>query len=231
MPKAHVEAPTYASILLAGLLLKLGSAGLVRLLPSFKYFFYIFFVFIGIVGCFFASLIASFQRDRKSLVAFSRISHMSFVLLGLVGSFSFSEVGRLILMLAHGFISSIMFFVAGRMFHVFNSRKLYFLRGVLRFGYFVAFCLLISFTCNFSIPPSLGFLGESLIVFSLFAWFPLVSVILLCYIIYVMYFRIYFLINGLSGRNFSSFMLDWDYSYLFIFFVMFFNFSFLLLCI
>jgi len=136
LPKAHVEAPTIASILLAGLLLKLGSGGFIRLLFLLKFVFLSFWVVISFLGIILCSFICFIQVDSKSLAAYSSINHISFLLLGLVLLFNVSKCGVFILILGHGFSSTIIFYLIGFFYIKKGSRNIYYLNRILISGLF-----------------------------------------------------------------------------------------------
>lgn len=227
LPKAHVEAPTYGRVLLAGLLLKLGGVGFVRLLFGLNVSCCFLLVFVGFLGMILAALIASFQRDLKALVAFSRIRHMSTVLVGLVLFSSYSKFGRLLLILAHGFTSSSMFFLVGNSFHFLNRRKVYFLNRGIGSSLFV--CALFSFVLvsNFSAPPFISFFREVSLLSVLFFSFSLIWFLIFLYLIYVMYFSLYFLVNFFVGKHIVFFN-EWSYGALFLFCLVLFNIFFVI---
>jgi NADH:ubiquinone oxidoreductase subunit 4 (subunit M) len=144
LPKAHVEAPTRASMLLAGLLLKLGTGGFLRLLGILCFNFDDFLFFISFLGIIMSSLICFFQRDLKSLAAYSSINHISFLLIMLVCLSVVDKWGACIIILSHGFVSTIIFFLIGEFYHFSFTRNIYFFGGII-FSGFSFFYLFIIF--------------------------------------------------------------------------------------
>jgi NADH-quinone oxidoreductase subunit M len=109
LPKVHVEARTLARIILAGLLLKFGLGGLLRLLSILKFYNFFSFFVLGFLGVLLGLVLSLVQRDRKSLVAFSSVRHISLAFLGLIYLRNFTQGGDLIMGLSHGFLSSLYF--------------------------------------------------------------------------------------------------------------------------
>jgi len=202
LPKAHVEAPTYARVILAGLLLKLGRAGLLRILFLFSYASIYILVFFALIGIVVGSLICSFQRDGKAMVAYSSIAHMNFLLLLLLMNYSVGKVARVLLMLVHGYCSSLIFLIVGSLFHVINTRKLYFINSLFASRTILTAFIILSMVINFSTPPRRGFVRElsgiSVLFLSRFVFF----IALGFYIFYVCYYSLYLCLNIIGGTGF-----------------------------
>jgi len=139
LPKVHVEAPTIASILLAGLLLKLGGGGFIRLIIRIKFVFLNIWFLLGYCGIILCSFICFNQGDSKSLAAYSSIRHISFILLSVLFLFNISKVGSFLLMLGHGFSSTIIFYLIGFFYRINGSRMVYYFVGGLLSGVFFVF--------------------------------------------------------------------------------------------
>jgi len=168
LPKAHVEAPVGGSIVLAAVLLKLGAYGVYRFLflLLFFRFFFDFFVLISFWGAFLCSIVCLRQPDMKSLVAYSSISHMGVLISGyyLFGWFSFA--GALLIVLAHGFCSSCLFFLVNFMYERNLTRQLIISRGQIMVYYYVSIFWFLFLAINFGAPPFLNLLGEIIILFN-----------------------------------------------------------------
>jgi NADH-quinone oxidoreductase subunit M len=127
LPLAHVEAPTPVSIMLSGLLLKLGAYGLLRvsgLLPQGLEWFAPFLLVIGFINIMYGALLAWRQTDLKAMVAFSSIDHMGFVLVGIAALNTIGFTGALLMMLTHGIITGALFFLVGVIYERAHTREL-----------------------------------------------------------------------------------------------------------
>nr|APX40299.1 NADH dehydrogenase subunit 4 [Sphaeroderma rubidum] len=170
LPKAHVEAPVSGSMILAGIMLKLGGYGLLRMMILFKYFLNslnIFIIIISLFGGVIVSLICIRQSDMKSLIAYSSVSHMGLVLAAAMTMNYWGIWGVLLMMLAHGLCSSGLFCLSNLMYERIFSRSLYLNKGLLNLlpGFSMWWFLLLS--SNMAAPPSLNLVGEIMIINSL----------------------------------------------------------------
>ena len=170
--EAHPEAPTIGSMILAGLLLKLGSYGFLRvLLMIFNQatdYYRSIIIIISLIGLIYASLILLIQYDIKRIIAYSSIAHMNYGLLGLFSETIEGISGALVLMVSHGFTSCGLFLLAGLLYDRFHERIIYHYSGLLRImPYMTSFFFLIILS-NFGFPGSLNFIGEVAILFGVF---------------------------------------------------------------
>jgi len=171
LPEAHVEAPTEGSVLLAGLLLKLGGYGFIRVLLNLfpfacVYFLPVVFTFASI-GVWYSSLIAVRQVDLKKLVAYTSIAHMNYLVLGIFSTSIYGLVGSVLLMLAHGFVSSGLFSCIGLLYDRYQTRQLDYYGGLyLGMPIFSVYFFIFSIS-NFGFPLTLNFVGELLILLGL----------------------------------------------------------------
>lgn len=167
LPEAHVEAPTAGSVLLAGVLLKLGGFGMIRVSLSVftEYNEYMapavmFFSLLGIIYCSFSTLR---QIDLKKIIAYSSIVHMNFVVLGLF-AFDFQAfVGSVFLMLSHGIVSGALFFCVGMLYDRYHTRNIYYYGGLTLLMPLYSFFLLFFLVANMGFPGTSSFVGEFLV--------------------------------------------------------------------
>ena len=168
LPKAHVEAPLAGSMILAGLLLKLGGYGLIRvnrlIVSPFGQTYYMLFVTCGLVGGVITRLICLQQRDLKALVAFSSIGHMRLVFLGGVTEYSWGLSGALVLMVGHGLCSSGMFVGVDAMYQSSGSRSMVINKGFLVLSPVFSLMFFIVVIGNIPAPLSLNLFGEVLVM-------------------------------------------------------------------
>nr|AOY39339.1 NADH dehydrogenase subunit 4 [Uleiota sp. BMNH 833935] len=173
LPKAHVEAPISGSMILAGVMLKLGGYGLIRVMKMFIQLgcsFNMFFIVISLVGGFMISLICICQSDMKMLIAYSSVAHMGLFLAGVMSMNSFGLFGGVVMMLAHGLCSSGLFCLANIFYERLMSRSLYLNKGLINVLPSMALWMFLFNCCNMAAPPSLNLMGEILIINSLLSW-------------------------------------------------------------
>lgn len=171
LPEAHVEAPTVGSVVLAGLLLKLGSFGFIKifipLFPTFVYSFSYVFLCLFIISSVYASLMVLTQDDIKKAIAYASISHMNGAMLGL---FSLTKVGKcatFFYMIGHGFISSGLFFLIGMLYTRFGSRDIKDFGGLASRMPIYSAVSLIFWLSNMGFPGTVNFLSEFFVLISL----------------------------------------------------------------
>lgn len=184
LPKAHVEAPVSGSIILAGVLLKLGGYGLIRIFVvvinvSLKW--NIFWVVLRLVGGFLVSLICLRQIDLKSLVAYSSVAHMSLVIGGLIVLLRWGWGFSYSLMIAHGLCSSGLFYLVNLTYERLGRRSLLINKGILSFMPRVALWWFLLCSRNMAAPPSLNLMGEIGLINRVLGWSQ-ISIILLIFV-------------------------------------------------
>nr|YP_009441729.1 NADH dehydrogenase subunit 4 [Anatis ocellata]AOY39274.1 NADH dehydrogenase subunit 4 [Anatis ocellata] len=170
LPKAHVEASVAGSMILAGIMLKLGSYGLMRFLQMFLMLglkLNLFLINFSLIGGIIVSLTCIRQSDMKSLIAYSSVVHMGLLLGGLLTLNYWGLVGSLVMMLAHGLCSSGLFVLVNLNYERFFSRSIYINKGMINLIPFMSLWWFLLVISNMAAPPSLNLLGEILLINSL----------------------------------------------------------------
>ena len=172
LPEAHVEAPTSGSVLLAGILLKLGVYGFLRfLIPLFPYannYFLPFIYSLSIISIVYAALVAIRQIDLKKIIAYSSISHMNLIILGLFSMNSIGLQGSILQSLSHGFIASGLFLLIGFLYDRYHTRILKYYSGLIQLMPIFSFFFIFFIFSNIAIPGTSSFTGEFLILIGSF---------------------------------------------------------------
>jgi len=172
LPLAHTEAPTAGSVLLAGVLLKLGTYGFMRfslpMLPDASRTFAPFMALLAVIGIIYAALVAWVQNDVKKLVAYSSVSHLGFCILGMFSLKTPGISGSLIYMVNHGLSTGALFLVVGMIYERYHTRQMKEIGGLARPMPWLAFFLIVFTLSSIGLPGLNGFVGEFLVLLGAF---------------------------------------------------------------
>jgi proton-translocating NADH-quinone oxidoreductase chain M len=180
LPEAHVEAPTAGSVILAGILLKLGTYGFLRfsiaLWPYATYYFTPLIYTLSILAIIYTSLTTLRQIDLKKIIAYSSVAHMNFVTLGLFSLNSQGVEGSLLLMLSHGLVSPALFLCVGVLYDRHKTRLIRYYAGCGRTMPLFALLFVFFTMANISLPGTSSFIGEFLVLTGTFQNNTLIAV-------------------------------------------------------
>ncbi len=172
LPDAHVQAPTGGSVILAGILLKMGTYGLVRFcLPFFPHAAHahsVLFAILAVVGIVYGALVSRAQTDAKKLVAYSSVSHLGFVVLGIFAFTLESLQGAMIQMINHGLSTGALFLLVGMLYERRHTREMADFGGIARSVPLLTFFMVLAALASAGLPGLNGFVGEFLILMGAF---------------------------------------------------------------
>ncbi len=182
LPDAHTEAPTAGSVLLAGVMLKLGTYGFVRfglyLFPEASRYFAPLFLTLGVIGIIYGAIVATMQTDLKRLVAYSSVAHMGFVMVGIFSITVVGLEGSLLQMVNHGISTGALFLLVGWIYERLHTREIAALSGIQRVAPMMAGVFTLVMLSSIGVPGLNGFVGEFLSLLGLFIahrWWAVVA--------------------------------------------------------
>lgn len=184
LPDAHTEAPTAGSVILAGVLLKLGTYGFLRfglyLFPEASHYFAPVFLTLGVIGILYGAVVATMQKDLKRLVAYSSVAHLGFIVLGTFALNTEGITGGLLQMINHGISTSALFLLVGMIYERTHTRQIQELGGLQQSAPLMAGIFTLVMLSSIGLPGLNGFVGEFLIllgVFNAHRWWAVVATI------------------------------------------------------
>lgn len=168
LPEAHVEAPTAGSVILAGILLKLGTYGFLRfslpLFPEANFYFAPFVYTLSVLGVIYTSLTAIRQTDFKRIIAYTSVAHMNIVMIGIYSLNLIGLEGSIIQSISHGFVASALFLIIGVVYDRFHTRLIKYYGGLVHIMPLYTIVFLFFTMANIALPGTSSFVGEFLIL-------------------------------------------------------------------
>lgn len=224
LPMAHVEAPTFGSMILAGVLLKLGGVGLIRCFSFIDWsFLYTFFSGYLVVFLAYVPLVCAFQSDFKRLVAYSSVSHIMVVPLMLLTFSSLSLKGLILVLLFHGLRSPLLFSMVGYSYTLYGTRQIVFIRGLFTLAPLFSLIFILAFFFSLCVPPFPSFVSEVLFFFTSFRVWLFMPIVLVLFSFFSLVYNLCWL-SGLFSFSAptvsnSSFFYSYIYFYSMIMFI------------
>jgi NADH-quinone oxidoreductase subunit M len=196
LPDAHVEAPTPGSVILAAVLLKMGTYGFLRfLLPLFPVAaqhptVVLTMLVLGVIGILYTAWVAAVQPDAKKLVAYTSVAHMGFVVLGIFALTVNGIQGGLVVMISHGISTGALFLLLGMLYERRHTREIVAFGGIGRVTPWFAVAFMITALASIGVPGTSGFIGEFLALLGTFETHPVVAVIAAAGVIFAAYYML-----------------------------------------
>nr|QXE46451.1 NADH dehydrogenase subunit 4 [Cephalcia yanqingensis] len=204
LPKAHVEAPISGSMILAGIMLKLGGYGIIRVMNMISMSLNYIWVSISLMGGLLVSLMCLRQVDMKSLIAYSSVVHMGMILGGLLTLSNWGFCGAYILMIGHGLSSSGLFCLANLIYERLGSRSLLINKGLINLMPSMTLWWFLICSSSMASPPSLNLLGEIFLLSSLISWSWMTSFLLMLMSFFSASYTLYLYSYTQHGNNYSG---------------------------
>jgi len=196
LPDAHVEAPTPGSVILAAVLLKMGTYGFVRfLLPLFPEAaqhpaIVATMMVLGVIGIVYTAWVAAVQPDAKKLVAYTSVAHMGFVVLGVFALTVNGLQGGLVVMISHGISTGALFLLLGMLYERRHTRQIADFGGLARVAPWLATAFVITALASIGLPGTSGFVGEFLALLGTFETHPIIAIVASSGVIFAAYYML-----------------------------------------
>jgi NADH-quinone oxidoreductase subunit M len=196
LPDAHVEAPTPGSVILAAVLLKMGTYGFVRfLLPLFPAAaqhptVVTVMLVLGVIGILYTAWVAAVQPDAKKLVAYTSVAHMGFVVLGIFALTVNGLQGGLVVMISHGVSTGALFLLLGMLYERRHTREIEDFGGLARVAPWLATAFVITALASIGLPGTSGFVGEFLALLGTFETHPTIAIVATLGVIFAAYYML-----------------------------------------